>query len=134
MRQLDCELESWKDCMVPASRSVYDAVIYDSEIERAFVAALEQRADIRCYLKLPAFFTVPTPIGDYNPDWAIVKEVRDAHGDATGEKLYLVRETKSTAELSQLRPSEERKIRCGERHFREVLGVDYRVVTSADEV
>lgn len=134
MRQLDCELESWKDCMVPAARSVYDAVIYDSEIERAFVAALERRADIRCYLKLPAFFIVPTPIGDYNPDWAIVKEVRDAHGDATGEKLYLVRETKSTAELSQLRPSEERKIRCGARHFREVLGVDYRVVTSADEV
>ena len=134
MRLLDCELESWKDCMVPASRSVYDAVIYDSEVERAFVAALEQRADIRCYLKLPAFFAVPTPIGDYNPDWAIVKEARDAFGVPTGEKLYLVRETKGTADASQLRPSEAQKIRCGERHFWDALDVDYCVVTSADEV
>lgn len=134
MRLLDCELESWKDCMVPASRSVYDAVIYDSEVERAFVEALEQRADIRCYLKLPAFFAVPTPIGDYNPDWAIVKEARDAFGVPTGEKLYLVRETKGTADPSQLRPSEAQKIRCGERHFWDALDVDYCVVTSADEV
>ena len=134
MRLLDCELESWKDCMVPASRSVYDAVIYDSEVERAFVEALEQRADIRCYLKLPAFFAVPTPIGDYNPDWAIVKEVRDAFGVPTGEKLYLVRETKGTVDASQLRPSEAQKIRCGERHFWDALDVDYCVVTSADEV
>ena len=134
MRLLDCELESWKDCMVPASRSVYDAVIYDSEVERAFVEALERRDDIRCYLKLPAFFTVPTPIGDYNPDWAIVKEVHDAFGVPTGEKLYLVRETKGTADASQLRPSEEQKMRCGERHFREALSVDYDVVASAGDV
>lgn len=134
MRLLDCELESWKDCMVPASRSVYDAVIYDSEVERAFVEALERRDDIRCYLKLPAFFTVPTPIGDYNPDWAIVKEVHDAFGVPTGEKLYLVRETKGTGDASQLRPSEEQKIRCGERHFREALSVDYDVVASAGDV
>ncbi len=134
MRQLDCELESWKDCMVPASRSVYDAVIYDSEVERVFVEGLEQREDIRCYLKLPAFFIVPTPIGDYNPDWAIVKEERDAFGVPSGEKLYLVRETKGTADASQLRLDESRKIRCGERHFRDALDVDYRVVASADEV
>ena len=134
MRLLDCELESWKDCMVPASRSIYDAVIYDSEVERAFVEALERRDDIRCYLKLPAFFTVPTPIGDYNPDWAIVKEVHDAFGVPTGEKLYLVRETKGTADASQLRPSEEQKMRCGERHFREALSVDYDVVASAGDV
>lgn len=134
MRLLDCELESWKDCMVPASRSVYDAVIYDSEVERAFVEALERRDDIRCYLKLPAFFTVPTPIGDYNPDWAIVKEVHDAFGVPTGEKLYLVRETKGTGDASQLRQSEEQKLRCGERHFREALSVDYDVVASAGDV
>lgn len=134
MRQLDCELESWKDCMVPASRALYDAVIYDSAVERAFVEGLEQREDIRCYLKLPTFFIVPTPIGDYNPDWAIVKEERNSFGESTGEKLYLVRETKGMADASQLRLNEARKIRCGERHFRDALGVDYRVVTSADEV
>ena len=63
------------------------------------VEGLEKRKDIILYLKLPAFFTVPTPIGNYNPDWAIVKEDRDAHGEPTGkEKLYLVRETKSTTD------------------------------------
>ena len=134
MRQFDCELESWKDCMIPASRSIYDHVIWDSDVEKQFVEGLERRDDIILYVKLPAFFTVPTPIGNYNPDWAIVKEERDAHGDPTGEKLYLVRETKSTTTSEELRYREERKISCGTRHFRDALGVDYKVVTSAEEV
>ena len=135
MRQFDCELESWKDCMVPASRSIYDHVIWDSEVEKQFVEGLERRDDIILYVKLPAFFTVPTPIGNYNPDWAIVKEDREAHGEPTGkENLYLVRETKSTTDSGELRLREERKISCGTRHFRDALGVDYEVVTSAEEV
>lgn len=135
MSQFDCELESWKDCMEPASRSIYDHVIWDSDVEKQFVEGLERRDDIILYVKLPAFFTVPTPIGNYNPDWAIVKEDRDAHGEPTGkESLYLVRETKSTTDSGELRLREERKIRCGTRHFRDALGVDYKVVTSAEEV
>ena len=134
MSQFDCELESWKDCMVPASRSIYDQVIWDSEVEKQFVKGLERRDDIILYVKLPAFFTVPTPIGNYNPDWAIVKEDRDAHGEPTGEKLYLVRETKSTTDLDELRLREEQKINCGTQHFRDALGVDYKVITSAEEV
>ena len=78
---------------------------------------------------------MPTPIGNYNPDWAIVKEDRDAHGEPTGkEKLYLVRETKSTTDSEKLRHYEEWKIDCGRRHFRDALNVDYKVVTSAEEV
>ena len=134
MRQFDYELESWKDCMVPASRSIYDQVIWDSEVEKSFVEELEQRKNIKLYVKLPAFFTVPTPIGNYNPDWAIVKEDRDAHGEPTGEKLYLVCETKSTTDSQELRLREERKINCGTRHFRDALDIDYKVVTSAEEV
>lgn len=135
MRQFDCELESWKDCMVPASRSIYDHVIWDSEVEKEFVEGLERRDDIKLYVKLSAFFTVSTPIGDYNPDWAIVKEERDAYGEPTGnENLYLVRETKSTTDSDELRLREERKIHCGTRHFRDALGVDYKVATSAEEV
>lgn len=135
MRQFDCELESWKDCMVPAARSIYNYVIWDSDIEKQFVEGLEKRQDIVLYLKLPAFFTVPTPIGNYNPDWAIVKEERDAHGEPIGEeKLYLVRETKSTTDSEKLRINEERKIDCGRQHFCGALGVDYKVVTSAEEV
>lgn len=104
-------------------------MIWDSEVEKEFVDGLERRDDIVLYFKLPAFFTVPTPIGNYNPDWAIVKEDRDAHGEPTGkEKLYLVRETKGTTESDKLRHNEERKIDCGRRHFCETLNVDYEVV------
>ena len=135
MSQFDCELESWKDCMVPVSRSIYDHVIWDSEVEKEFVEGLEERPDIILYLKLPAFFTVPTPIGNYNPDWAIVKDDLDIHGDPIGkEKLYLVRETKSTMDSEKLRRHEEWKIDCGRQHFSDALGVDYKVVTSAEEV
>jgi type III restriction enzyme len=96
---------------------------------------LERRDDVKLYLKLPAWFTVPTPIGEYNPDWAIVMEKRDEYGQPTEKPLlYLVRETKSTPNLDELRPDERRKIRCGERHFTEALGVDYRVVTRATEL
>ena len=135
MREFDCELESWKDCMIPASRSIYDHVIWDSDVEKKFVEGLERRKDIKLYVKLPAFFTVPTPIGNYNPDWAIVKEDRDAHGKPTGkEDPYLVRETKSTTDSEELRLREERKINCGTRHFCDALGVNYEVVTSAEEI
>ena len=135
MCQFEPNIESWEKYLIPVQRSVYDHVIFDVENERKFVEGLEKRDDVKFYLKLPAFFTVPTPIGSYNPDWAIVREPRDAHGEPTGEQmLYLVRETKSTTNLDQLRPEEARKVRCGERHFRDALGVDYKVVTSAEEV
>ncbi|MDE0087821.1 MAG: DEAD/DEAH box helicase family protein [Candidatus Poribacteria bacterium] len=135
MSQFDCELKSWKDCMVPASRSIYDHVIWDSDVEKKFVEGLEKQKGVILYLKLPAFFTVPTPIGNYNPDWAIVKDDLDAHGDPKGkEKLYLVRETKSTTDSEKLRHHEEWKIDCGRRHFCDALNVDYEVVTSAEEV
>lgn len=134
MTRLDVEIPGWAEYLVPAEKSVYDHVVFESEIERQFIEGLEHRDDVKLYLKLPAWFTVPTPIGEYNPDWAIVMEPRDEHGEPTGEQLlYLVRETKSTTNLAELRPDEARRILCGERHFRE-LGVDYRVVTSASEL
>jgi type III restriction enzyme len=135
MTQLETEIPGWEDYLIPASRSVYDHVAYDSEVERQFVEGLERRDDVKLYLKLPAWFTVPTPIGEYNPDWAIVLEERDEYGQPTHKPLlYLVRETKSTPNLDELRPDERRKIRCGERHFKETLGVDYKVVTSVKEL
>ncbi len=135
MTQFEGEIESWEEYLVPAERSVYDYVIVESDIERDFVEGLEQRDDVKLYAKLPAWFTVDTPIGKYNPDWAIVMEPRDAHGQLTGEPLlYLVRETKDTTDLSQLRPDEARKIRCGTRHFKDALGVDYKVVSAAHEL
>ena len=106
-------------------KSIYDHVVYDSEIEREFARKLDQREDIKLFVKLPSWFRVDTPVGEYNPDWAIVK-----HGD---EAVYLVRETKGTRDFLKLRTSEADKVRCGGKHF-EALGVPFAVATSADEV
>ena len=106
-------------------KSVYDHVVYDSEVERAFAQRLDERDDIKLFVKLPGWFEVDTPVGKYNPDWAIVK-----HDDAT---LYLVRETKGTRDFLKLRTSEADKVRCGARHF-EALGVDYAVVVAAGDL
>lgn len=106
-------------------KSVYEYVVYDSEVEREFAQKLDQRTDIKLFVKLPNWFEIDTPLGKYNPDWAIVKQY-----DKT---LYLVRETKGTRDFLKLRTSEADKIRCGKRHF-EALGVSFDVVVSADEV
>lgn len=141
MCQFQGEIEGWEEYLIPATKCLYDHVVVDpagagpSSVEKEFVQGLERRQDVKLYVKLPDWFKVPTPIGEYNPDWAIVIEPRDEHGNPTGEELiYLVRETKETTNLDQLRPDEADKIRCGERHFRDALGVDYAVVTSADEL
>ncbi len=107
------------------NKSVYEYVVYDSEVERKFAEKLDQRSDIKLFVKLPGWFVIDTPLGAYNPDWAIVK-----HDDQT---LYLVRETKGVRDFLKLRTSEADKLRCGKRHF-EALGVQFDVAVSADEV
>jgi type III restriction enzyme len=106
-------------------KSIYDYVVYESEVEREFARKLDQREDIRLFVKLPDWFKVETPVGTYNPDWAIVK-----HYDET---VYLVRETKGTRDFIKLRTTEADKVRCGQRHF-EALGVPFAVTTTADDV
>jgi len=106
-------------------KSVYEYVVYDSEIEREFAKRLNERDDIKLFVKLPNWFLVDTPIGKYNPDWAILKQ--------DGLALYLVRETKGTRDYLKLRTSEADKVRCGEKHF-DAIGVPFEVVVSADDV
>jgi len=79
-------------------KSVYDAVQLDSDVERNFARSLDEREDIKLFVKLPYWFKIETPVGTYNPDWAIVKE--DDNQDQT---LYLVRETKGARDVEQLR-------------------------------
>lgn len=122
------ELESYLSKMVAVNRSIYDYVVYDSQIERAFAEEMDQREDIKLFVKLPSWFKIETPLGTYNPDWAIVKAPTDGE-----EQVYLVRETKGTTNVLDLSESERQKIQCGVGHFRE-LGVDYQVVKSAEEV
>ena len=127
------EIPGWADNLVPSEGAIYDRISCDSQVERDFIEGLERRKDVKLYVKLPAWFTVPTPIGEYNPDWAIVMQDTDEHGDGH-ERLYLVRETKSTTDRAKLRTEERHKIACGEQHFLRELGVDYKVVTSAAEL
>lgn len=107
------------------NHSVYEYVVYESEVERDFARKLDEREDIKLFVKLPDWFKVETPVGTYNPDWAIVK-----HEDQT---IYLVKETKSTRDFLKLRTIEADKVRCGQKHF-ETLGVSFSVAVTADEV
>lgn len=120
------EIESYLSNLVAVNYSIYDHVVVESDVERQFAQDLDDREDIKLFIKLPAWFVVETPIGTYNPDWAIVKE--------DDQKLYLIRETKSTHDLDKLLLSEANKIKCGQKHFEILDGVDYKVVTSANEV
>jgi type III restriction enzyme len=130
-------IDTWEEFIVKSEEvggvggtHLYEGVIYESDgIEKPFVLQLEKRADVKLYIRLPDWFTVDTPIGRYNPDWAIVLE-----NPEDGPVLYLVRETKGTLDLSKLRPDERRKIECGRQHFKDALGVDYRVVTNAGDL
>lgn len=122
MTLLEPEIESWADYLVPSPRhGVYDHVIFQSEIEEKFVRGLEDDDRVQLYLKLPSWFQVDTPVGGYNPDWAIVWEDRDQHGSPTGKTLYLVRETKDLDHPESLRLNEKRKVRCGQHHFKDAL-------------
>lgn len=119
------EIESYLDRMVDVGNSIYDCVECESKTEREFAEAMRNRTDIKLFIKLPDWFKVQTPIGSYNPDWAIVKQ--------EDSRVYLVRETKATKDELALRGAEWEKIRCGKAHF-DALGVDFKHVTSATEV
>ena len=121
----DKEVLSYLNNRFDVKKSVYDAVVFDSVVERKFAEELDKRDDIKLFVKLPSWFEVETPVGKYNPDWAIVK-----HDD---EKIYLVRETKGTKNFEKLRTVESDKIRCGKKHF-ESLSVDFNVVEKASEI
>ncbi|WP_049358476.1 DEAD/DEAH box helicase family protein [Rothia mucilaginosa] len=106
----------------------FNYVVYDSEVERQFAEYLDGREDIRLFMKLPDKFRIPTPVGDYNPDWAIIKtevktEVKTEEGQ---DRLYLIRETKSSLNPTKRRPGENAKINSAIKHF-EAIGVNYKV-------
>ncbi len=125
------ELESYLSTMLPVEKSIYDYVVYNSQIERSFAEALGGRQDIKLFIKLPTWFKIETPLGTYNPDWAIVKAASPGSDE---ERLYLVRETKGTTQLFDLAESERQKIQCGIAHFDALGGVSFSWVKSASEV
>jgi type III restriction enzyme len=107
-------------------------VVYDSGTEAAFAEGLENNEAIKVYAKLPGWFTVPTPLGAYNPDWAVLVEKDGA------KRLYLVVETKSSLFTDDLRDTESAKITCGQAHFKALQVREeparYVVARSVDDV
>lgn len=93
-------------------RSIYEHVVYDSATERDFADALEKDEDVVLYAKLPGWFKVPTPLGSYNPDWAVLVNKEGTR------RLYFVVETKSSLFSDDLRNKESAKIECGKAHFK----------------
>lgn len=97
----------------------FDYVVYDSDVERQFAEKLDSREDIKLFMKLPAKFKIPTPVGDYNPDWAIIKQ------EGGEDKIYMIRETKSSLDDGKLRPEELAKMKSAKRHFEAIGIADY---------
>jgi type III restriction enzyme len=98
--------------MLESRKSVYEYVVYDSDTEENFAQRFESNASVKLYAKLPDWFKISTPIGSYNPDWAVLVE------DDGDQKLYFVLETKGNILAEALRPTEHAKIQCGYEHFK----------------
>ena len=117
---------------IESTKSLYDLVVVDSQgIEKQFAEELEKQEDVVVYTKLPNRFYINTPMGHYNPDWAV------AFREGTVKHIYFVAETKGNSlEKSQLRGSEDSKIECARRHFAAISSSDikYDVVKSYKEL
>ncbi|MBP6417927.1 MAG: restriction endonuclease subunit R, partial [Giesbergeria sp.] len=129
----DNELTGYlRNMLQSTQRSIHEHVICDSDTERAFAEALEKNDGVVLYAKLPGWFKVPTPLGAYNPDWAILFDQ-----DGT-QRLYFVIETKSSLFTDDLRDKESAKIECGKAHFAALAvgenPAKYLVATSLKDV
>lgn len=109
-----------------ANRHLYDHIVYDSTNERDFATDLDTNQDVAVYVKLPDGFYISTPVGKYNPDWAI------AFYEGTVKHIYFVAETKGSMSSMQLRLIEQSKIHCAREHFKAISSdnVVYDVVDS----
>lgn len=102
-----------KNNLKKSDKSPYEYVVYDSNIESRLVQEFEDSDNIEVYAKLPSWFKIDTPLGTYNPDWAILWK----DDTSSAEKLYFVVESKGTLDLLGLRGNEGAKIKCGKAHF-----------------
>jgi len=114
-----------------SGKTIYENYIpLDSTVESRFAQDCENSDQIKFYFKLPEWFKIPTPIGSYNPDWAVIFE--------DDKRIYFVAETKDTGtptiDLNKLHPSEKQKIKCGIANFRIIDGVEYRVVKKVSDL
>jgi len=113
-----------------AKNHVYDYVFTDSKIERAFAENLDTSTEVTVYAKLPRGFSIPTPVGDYNPDWAIAFE------DGKTKHIYFIAETKGSMSSLELREVEKARIACAKKFFAKISSdqVKYDMVNSYDKL
>jgi type III restriction enzyme len=119
----DKELDGYKDYLHKVQnedKTVYNYIPFDSEVERKFAEDCETNEQVEFYIKLPNWFIINTPIGTYNPDWALILK--------NDQKIYFVAETKFSLDPTKRYSSENYKIKCGEKHFKEFDGVVYQPV------
>lgn len=110
----DAAMKSGAIAVIDQTKTVYDYVAVDSEVEREFMQSLEDNADVKFYIKLPSWFKIDTPVGKYNPDWAVAFD-----GD---RRIYFVAETKGSDDINDnhLSANERSKITAARQHFAEI--------------
>lgn len=115
---------------IATTKNIYDHLLYDSIIEKDFAEKLEQAQDVVVYVKLPKGFYISTPVGKYNPDWAI------AFNQEHIKHIYFVAETKGNMSSLELRDIEKAKIECAKKHFKSISNneVVYDVVSNYEEL
>ena len=114
------EVASYKKYVLRVQKSIYDGIIKDSDIEEAFAKALDKDSRIELFIKLPDWYVIETPAGNYTPDWAIV--VKKVQNGVASEKIYFVVETKGTNDIHELKPEEQIKITSAKKRFEIITG------------
>jgi type III restriction enzyme len=107
-------------------KTLYNYIEFDSNVEKQFAEDCESNENIEFYMKLPGWFTIDTPVGKYNPDWALI--FKDE------KKIYFVAETKGAVEEDALRVSENMKIEYGEKHFEALDNIEFKKVESVGDL
>ena len=130
-QELEIYLNDFTFKVSDSDKTIYDEYVpLDSSVENTFARDCETSDQVKFYFKLPDWFKIPTPIGSYNPDWAVVFE--------DDKRVYFVAETKDTGtsvvDLDKLHPSERLKIHCGEEHFKQFESLKYRVINKVSEL
>jgi type III restriction enzyme len=127
MNELEVYIDRWIFNVKERDKTIHqDFIPLDSEVEIGFARNCEAREDIEFYFKLPSWFKIKTPIGDYNPDWALIFK--------NEKRIYFVAETKNTTDSQKLRPDEWAKIRCGKAHFKEFDEVEFQHVVNVSDL
>ena len=96
------------------NKSIYNYTVYDSDVEKGFARSFNENDNVKLFTKLPSWFKINTPLGGYNPDWAVLIEKDNE------EKLYFVVESKGSLFADDLRDTEEAKIKCATEHSKEI--------------